>query len=124
MNPYEPVTLPRYELEALRMRCAQLEEENNALESTSGLSTEQLVRLFCMGYNLCPPGGPSIRKTIEANAIKELLECYPITVQHVAVLGNFCCFTAMNPGQLQDFLWRQLFLWQIGLHGPDILKRR
>lgn len=123
MNPYEPVTIPRYELDALRMRCAQLEDESASLEKVSGLTMEQLTRLFLKGYNLCPPGGPSIGKTIEANTIKELLKCYPITSQHVAALGNFCAYTAMSAGQLQDFLWRQLFLWQIGVHGSDILKR-
>ena len=120
---YEPVTMPRYQYEALTKRCAQLEEQNIALEKVSGLTMEQLARLFLRGYILCPSSSLSIPKIVEANTIKELLECYPITPQHVAALGNFCAHTAMNPGQLQDFLWRQLFLWQIGVHGPDILKR-
>lgn len=111
MNPYEPVTVPRYELEALRMRCAQLEEENIALEKASGLSTEQLICLFCEGYHLCPANGPAITKTVEANIIKELADHYHFDMQRAAEI-----FARLSPNQLRNYFWEQRRIWHLDVH--------
>lgn len=108
MNPYEPVTVPSYQWEALQRRCAQLEEETAALEKASGFTAQKLAALFMQGYTMCYPGRLPISKNLEANGIRLHLDFFPPTVQHLTMQSDFYSSTATDPGQLYDFLWRQL----------------
>lgn len=98
MNPYEPVTVPSYQWEALQRRCAQLEEETAALEKVSGFTAEKLTALFMQGYTMRYLGRPPISKNLEANGIRLSLYFFPADCSAYNNAGQLLQLHSNGPG--------------------------
>lgn len=108
---YEPVTLPRYQFEALTKRCAQLEMDSAMLEKVVGLSAGQLVQLLAAGFSLSVHSGAPVPRQM-AISIAQLLPYYSLTLLGVAVLGEFVTQTRLHGPELNSFMRKALGFWR------------